>query len=173
MKVAVDTYTHKIAIIGAGPKGMYGFERLAAQFKEHPPQCKIEIHIYNCSDSFGAGDIYSTCQPPFLLINNPVGDIKMWPDEEPPPVISNPQSLTQWLRAKEGERVTEYDYESRAAVGYYLKEGFKSIATNLPGNVAGKYVVGNVSDIYRNQGKYGLMLRTSDGRFQNVQHPQQ
>lgn len=166
----VDKYTHKIAIIGGGPKGMFGFERLAAQFKAHPPQSRIEIHIYNCSDSFGAGDNYSTSQPPYLLINNPVGDINMWPDEEPAPVISDPQSLTQWLRLKEGESITEYDYKSRAAVGYYLKEGFESIATNLPGNVAGKYMVGNVSDIYETGRKYGITLRTSEDRFQNVIH---
>lgn len=164
------TNTHKIAIIGGGPKGMYGFERLAAQFKSNPPQTRIEIHMYNRSDSFAAGENYNTCQPSFLLINNPVGEVNMWPDEEPPPIISNSQTLTQWLRIEKGERVTEYDYVPRATVGQYLKEGFESIATNLPGNAAGKYMVGNVSDIYETGRKYGITLRTSEGKLQNVIH---
>lgn len=160
----------KIAIIGGGPKGMYGFERLAAQFKANPPSGQVEIHAYNRSDSFGAGENYHTGQPPYLLINNPIGDVNMWIDEAPPPVIPNPLSLTEWLRIKSGENVSEHYYADRASVGRYLKKGFELIATNLPQNVTGKYMVADVADIYQKGETYGIKLKTAGGKIRNAIH---
>ncbi len=153
---------HKIAIIGGGPKGLYGFERLAAQFKAHPPSDRIEIHIYNRSTFFGGGEIYRTDQPSYLLTNKPAGDINMWTNENPPPVISRPLPLTQWLHLKEGLQLDDEDYVDRASVGRYLKNGFELIASNLPDNVYGKYIVGEVIDLYKDGLKYGVKLKTDD-----------
>lgn len=153
--------THKIAIIGGGPKGMYGFERLAARFRANPPRDRVEIHIYNRTPHFGAGDIYRPDQPPYLLINNPIGDINIWIDEEPRPMIPHPLPLTAWLRRKEGRDVTENDYVDRASVGRYLIDGFELIASNLPDNVYGKYMVGDVTDLYEHEGKYVLRVKSA------------
>lgn len=94
----------------------------------------------------------------------------MWTDEKPLPVISEPQSLHEWLRRIKGEGVTDYDYEERATVGHYLRKGFESIATNLPRNVFGKYIVGNAADIFENECKYGITLRMDEEKYQNVVH---
>jgi|GEM_PF-78727 len=164
------TSIRKIAIIGGGPKGMYGFERLAARFQASPPQERVEIHIYNRSAQFGAGDNYRPDQPPYLLINNPVGDINMWIDEEPKPVFPEPLSLTEWLRRKEGKDVTENDYVDRASVGRYLTCGFELIATNLPANVYGKYMLGEVIDLCKQDEKYTLRIKTTGGTDLDVLH---
>jgi hypothetical protein len=152
----------KIAIIGGGPKGIYGFERLAAWFNVNPPSERTEIHIYNRSDSFGAGENYRVGQPAYLLINNPVGDVNMWAEEMPPPVAPQPLSLTEWLCRNENQLVTDHDYIPRSVVGRYLADGFSSIASNLPENVSGSYIVGEVTDLYEDSGKYALCVKSAE-----------
>ncbi|MCC5906336.1 MAG: FAD/NAD(P)-binding protein [Balneolaceae bacterium] len=158
--MGVQKTIRKVAIIGGGPKGIYAFERLAAWFKVKPPSERTEIHIFNRSDSFGAGENYSIGQPAWLLINNPVGDVNMWAEEMPPPVIPHPLSLTEWVCRNENLYVTDYDYISRAMVGRYLVNGFTLIASNLPEKVVGKYIVGEVTDIYIDSGKYTLCMKS-------------
>ena len=152
----------RIAIIGGGPKGLYGFERLTAWLNLYPPPERTEIHIFNRSPSFGAGDIYRTDQPSYLLMNNPVGEINMWGKQGPSPVVPGPLSLPDWLRQTMGLDVSDHDYTSRAMAGRYLSQGFKSIAANLPPNVHGTYVVGEVIDISRESGRYSLRLQTQE-----------
>ena len=149
----------KVAIIGGGPKGIYGFERLAAWLKIHPPSDCIEIHIFNRSDSFGAGENYRNGQPSWLLMNNPAGEITMWSEKEPSPVVPHPMSLPEWLSRIEGLTISDNDYTSRATAGRYLSHGFKAIASNLPENVTGKYIVGEVVDIHNDAGRYCLRLK--------------
>ncbi len=151
----------KIAIIGGGPKGIYGFERLAAWFKVNPPTERIEIRIFNRTDSFAAGENYRVGQPSWLLINNPVGEVNMWPEEKPSPVVPLPLSLTEWVNRNENLHVTDQDYTSRAIVGRYLAHGFRLIASNLPDKVFGNYSVGEVTDIYKDSGKYALCMDTN------------
>lgn len=159
----------KVAIIGGGPKGIYGFERLAAWLKIHPPSEKTEIHIFNRSDSFGAGENYRTDQPSWLLMNNPVGDINMWGEEKPIPVVPKPLSFTEWLSRNPGRHTSPTLYTSRATVGRYLSDGFSLIASNLPENVEGKYIVGEVVDMYNDSGKYALRLK-ADGDEKDHRH---
>ena len=149
----------KVAIIGGGPKGIYGFERLTAWLKICPPLERTEIHIFNRSDSFGAGENYATGQPSWLLMNNPAGEINMWAEGIPPPVVPQPLSLTKWIIHTEGIKVSNNDYTTRAMTGRYLSHGFKLIASNLPENVYGKYIVGEVIDIQDESGKYSLTLK--------------
>lgn len=157
----------KIAIIGGGPKGIYGFERLVAWFNVNPPSEKTEIHIFNRSDSFGAGENFRVSQPAWLLINNPVGDVDMWTDEEPSPVVSQPLSLTEWVWRNENLHVTDHDYISRAMVGRYLANGFTLIASRLPEKVVGSYIVGEVTDIKRDSGKYIVYIQKGGDKKQH------
>lgn len=149
----------KVAIIGGGPKGIFGFERLTAWLKIHPPSERTEIHIFNRSDSFGAGENYRTEQPSYLLMNNPVGDINMWGEEKPRPVVPQPLSFPVWLCRTAGINILSNDYTTRAMAGRYLSHGFNLIVSNLPENVYGKYIVGEVVDIYNDSGKYSLSLK--------------
>lgn len=158
-----NSAVHKVAIIGGGPKGLYAFERLSAQFKVSPPPEKVMIHIYNRSTFFGAGEIYRTDQPTFLITNTPIGEINMWTEDDPPPVISNPLSLTKWLYLKESTKLSEDEYIDRATVGRYLTNGFELIASNLPDNVYGKYIIGEVTDLDKDGEKYALTVKTDNG----------
>lgn len=162
--------TQKISIIGGGPKGMYGFERLAAQFKAHPVRRSVEIHIYNKSAHFGAGQIYNPAQPDYLLINNPIGDINMWIDESPAPVAPQALSSTEWLQTKKNLNVTKNDYVSRALVGQYLEHGFEAIAKHLPEGVTGSYFTAEVIDLCEREEKYAITVKTAAGKIQSMPH---
>ena len=152
----------KVAIIGGGPKGIYGFERLTAWLKIHPPSKRTEIHIFNRSHSFGAGENFSVEQPSYLLMNNPAGDLNMWSEEEPRPVVSQPSSFQKWLCHTAGMNISCDDYATRAMAGRYLSHGFYLIKSNMPENVEGKYIVGEVVDIYYESEKYSICLKADD-----------
>lgn len=159
---------YRIAIIGGGPKGTYGFERLAAQLKAHPIAGPVEIHVFNRTEHFGAGDVYRPDQPDFLLINFSIGNINMWlqeSDDEPRAVVPNPRPLTAWLRHKHQPplEVSDLDYASRAQVGRYLMDGFRSIITHLPANVTSKQIVGEVVDVRPVRANYRIRVRNNKG----------
>jgi 2,3-diaminopropionate biosynthesis protein SbnA len=165
-----NTDPHKIAIIGGGPKGIFGLERLAAQFNRQPPEEPVEIHVYNKNSFFGAGEIYHPGQPEYLFINNSVGDINMWIDETPPPVTDNPTSCTKWLQINVDEHITGKDYVGRASVGRYLMDGFQQILQNLPPKVRVKLFVGEVQNITPQDNDYCITLHTADGKARPMPH---
>lgn len=171
-----DENTHFIAIVGGGPKGLYALERLTAQLKNSPPEKQIEIHIFNKTPNFGAGEIYDPHQPDYLLINFCIGNIDMWIDEKPQSVVPKTLSLTDWLRGEFSGKVeiSTLDYASRGVVGQYLEDGFKSIIKNLPNNVSLKKIVGEVEDIEKIGSKFTLTVnengtvKKSENKFSDV-----
>lgn len=160
----------RIAIIGGGPKGTYGFERLAAQFNASPIERPVEIHIFNRTPHFGSGEIYRHDQPDYLLINFSIGNIDMWLDEAPAAVVPEPLSLFQWLK-RELWSSRSFDanaYAPRATVGQYLTAGFEAIRAHLPPNVSLSTIVGEVVDIYTRDEGYYLSLATADGQTRHL-----
>lgn len=137
-----------IAIVGGGPKGMYGLERLVAQLNARPlaDPYGVEIHFFNRSPHFGCGEIYQPYQPDYLLMNYAAGNINMWIDEEPLAAVPNPRPFTEWA-ADQHNPVDTLAYPSRSDVGEYLQDGFAAILANLPANVRVKPIVGTVVDI--------------------------
>ncbi|MBA3985763.1 MAG: FAD/NAD(P)-binding protein, partial [Flavobacteriales bacterium] len=82
-------HSNKIAIVGLGPKGLYGLERILAQINANPISETVEIHLFNKTKYLGAGDVYRSDQPSYLLMNFSNAFIQMWPEEFPPPIIKN------------------------------------------------------------------------------------
>ena len=60
-----------IGIIGLGPKGFYGFERLVAELDRCDNCSAITIHLFNETENFASGWIYDPNQPEYLLMNYP------------------------------------------------------------------------------------------------------
>jgi len=163
-----NSHHHKIAIVGGGPKGMYGLERLLAEISASEDQEPLEIHFFNENEHFGSGNNYRIDQPEYLLINYSIGNINMWIDEEP--LSSAPQtlSLLDWVNHfKTGETIAlETDYASRALVGKYLQYGLSEILKHLPSHVMVKLIIGHVTDIMELDHKYKLTL--DDGLIANT-----
>lgn len=154
----------KIAIIGGGPKGIYGLERLLAQISSSQSDKCIEIHVFNENSHIGSGNNYRVDQPEYLLINYSIGNINMWIDEKPFSTASNTLTLLDWINLfKSGnELALETDYASRALVGLYLQYGLSEMLQGIPSHVKVKLIIGNVNDIIEVDGKYNLAI---DGKL--------
>jgi hypothetical protein len=152
----------RIAIVGLGPKGLYGLERLLANLAQVDHPIPIEIHLFNKSDSFGAGEVYNPAQPPYLKMNYVNAYINMWPDQDPKPAVPHPKSYVEWLKlhADEFPTATETTFSSRATVGRYLAEGFNELVENCPDHISIFKHVGDVIRIERGEERYSVCYKT-------------
>jgi len=150
----------KVAIIGAGPKGMYGLERLLAQADKNNSREPLEIHLFNHDEHFGSGNNYRIDQPEYLLINYSIGNINMWIDEAPLTSAASALSLLDWINLYSDTTALakETDYASRALVGLYLQFGLTEILRSKPANCVVQLIVGHVTDMMEIDGRYKLSL---------------
>jgi len=112
---------------------MYAFERLLAQLQH--TDLLIEIHLFNRSPYFGAGDIYAPEQPRFLIMNYHSDNIQMWSEESPLSQTKKQVGFADWVNQIHAESDFPKDYAPRAVVGEYLHKGFLAIKKSAPKNV--------------------------------------
>ncbi len=151
----------KIAIVGLGPKGLYGFERILAYFKANPIKQKVEIHLFNKTSFMGSGDVYRSDQPDYLLMNFANKHINMWPENPPLPIVDYPMSLSEFLTQDMQQSTIEIDplYSSRATVGAYLENGFKQLCKNLPENIVLHQHISVVQSIEKIGDRYSIHFK--------------
>ncbi|UZD23573.1 FAD/NAD(P)-binding protein [Algoriphagus halophytocola] len=158
----------KIAIIGSGPKGLYGLERALAHLNCIERKLPIEIHLFNKTDSFGAGDIYRTDQPEYLLMNYSNGYINMWTEQEPKSIVSRTTGYSDWLKIKfdHCSSCKTSDFSPRALVGRYLKDGFRRLVDAAPSNCEIYCHEGEVFDLKEEQGDFRIHWKGKAGSDQ-------
>jgi hypothetical protein len=145
-----------IGIIGFGPKGLYGFERLLASLK-HYTETKVNIHLFNESASFGAGWVYHKDQPDYLLMNYPNHLISLQPISKPSPICEI-LSLSEWLSLRTKETVSELKpkISSRKTIGNYLTFYFNELCKHLPSHISVSKYVTTVTDIKQEDKSYKI-----------------
>ncbi|MDT7828669.1 2,3-diaminopropionate biosynthesis protein SbnA [Pricia sp. S334] len=165
-----------IAIVGLGPKGLYGLERLLAQISETGISEPVEIHLFNKNEYFGAGDIYRPDQPPYLIMNFANAKIDIRPDKAPAYIVPDLKDFRHWL----AEKTSNYDsdlgmqFSSRATVGAYLSQGFDALVKAAPDYISIIRHVGEVTELLPTGPGYQLRLKDKNGMavlhptFQNV-----
>ncbi len=117
---------------------MYGLERLMAELKAtYRPPPPVEIHLFNRSPFFGAGDIYRMDQPDYLLMNFSNGHVDMWSRRPPAPTGSPALNFSDWLKDRDlpGVSSDPRKYSPRSVTGAYLSDGFKAISDACPDGV--------------------------------------
>ena len=127
----------KIAIIGVGPKGLYGLERLLAQFAQKEANFELEILLFEKSGHFGCGEIYDPSQPDYLLMNYPNRNINVWPKENPAPIVAERLSFVEWLADKRKSAPNEllHTFSPRKEVGQYLVHCYEQLKSNHPKSI--------------------------------------
>ena len=154
--------TYKIGIIGFGPKGFYGFERLAAFLHEASIFQSIEIHLFNTTRFFAAGDVYRTDQPDFLIMNYANRNINSWTLREPLSIVKNPKDFISWLKQNDMPNTGPGDYAPRKTVGQYLIHCFESVIESLPKNIKVVTHIGSVINVDKNNGDYYVSGKYKD-----------
>lgn len=126
---------HHIVIIGAGPRGTYGFRRLSLALAKDPPGNEVNIHVVEKSGKFGGGGIHSVTQPHYLLLNTVAGQITAFGDDDFEARASESRKTLHGYLAKQGYDFDTNDYPPRALHGEYLAAAFDWTAGNLPPGV--------------------------------------
>ena len=152
--------THRIVVIGAGPRGLSIVERIAAHAASHPHKI-LDIHLV---DPFppGAGHVWRTDQSRLFLMNTPSFFPTVIPSDatvktagssypEPIPEISG-LTFEAWRRGvaddpsfpyiglsdedlAEVRELTRTGFPSRKLYGTYLTDVFARLRSGLPRNV--------------------------------------
>lgn len=163
----MNTSVFNIAIIGLGPKGLYGLERLLACIRSTTVQREVHIHLFNESRSFGAGWVYKTDQPEYLLMNYTNRYISVVPEQAPEPACDL-VSFSQWRSNKTGKTVEDENKKvsPRKEVGNYLAETFERICEAAPENVFIHKHIAAVSQIKKENATFKIQIE--DGAFNNI-----
>lgn len=154
-----------IGIIGMGPKGFLGFERLLANL-ESISKVKIEIHLFNLNRLFATGWIYDPQQPDYLKMNYPNIHISLQPLTAPSPILDF-LSFSQWQAKQHGTNVEEENYKiaSRAEVGAYFHHYFLRLMELAPKNITIHTYKNRVESIDKKGRNY--LIYTSDTKFKS------
>lgn len=145
--------TIRIAIIGAGPRGISALERLSANH-ELAQGSPIEVTLFDPCDP-GSGRIWSGNQPQHLLMNTLCADATHYTDNSVTcdgPIVEGP-SLYDWARKVargeievseeiirfEATQLEPHSHPSRKFLGRYLEWCYQQDLEHLPANVEVKF----------------------------------
>ena len=159
---------YKIGIIGFGPKGFYGFERLIAYLNEAEISKSIEVHIFNTTSFLASGDVYRTDQPEYLIMNYANRNINSWVLKEPFSIASATPDFVTWLTAKGYTNAAPGKYAPRALVGSYLVDCYQLVLEQLPKNVKVFTHIGKVTDMIKQNENYQVFYTDRKSGEQDV-----
>ena len=154
-----------IGIVGFGPKGLYGFERLLANLHQMNEKIEVHVHLFNAKGDFATGWIYQPDQPDFLLMNYSNAFITMHPDAAPSPICEI-MSFSEWCANCRQTSTSAEDKRiaSRGEVGEYLSYYFNCLCDSARSNIIIHKNRGKVTAIIPVKGKYRL---ETDTEFQS------
>lgn len=122
----------RVAIVGAGPKGLYALERLvdhAARRPDHP----LTIVLLEPHPSPGAGPVYDPAQPAHLRMNFPAERIDLWATRPRFVPAAEQRTFDAWRAARPG--AGDERFPPRAEVGAYLHDGLRVVREHAPPHV--------------------------------------
>ncbi|RSS80762.1 FAD/NAD(P)-binding domain-containing protein [Streptomyces sp. WAC06614] len=143
----------RIAIVGAGPRGLSVLERICAQERKSPAHEQLTVHVIDPSPP-GAGAVWRTAQPRHLLMNTVSSQITLYTDDSVTiegPIEEGP-SLYAWSRrltadpegserrygaqtVAEARELGPDSYPTRAFYGHYLQWAFEECLAGAPEHV--------------------------------------
>lgn len=148
----------KIAIIGAGPRGLSVLEKIA--LKGLALNRISEVIVIDDTE-LGAGRIWRTDQNPLLLMNTITGQVTMYSgdrDEGPWCPGAGP-NLYEWLQQSGVEAwmmLGPNDFAPRVAYGLYLNDFYNAIITQLEQSTNVRQILDHVNAVTKDGTTYTL-----------------
>lgn len=139
--------TVKIAIVGLGPWGICALERIVSTARRGlRPGLEVAVHVVE-PDVPGSG-VYDVSQPDYLLLNNPCGQLSLYPfasEGDPPPYGLG---LYEWcvqqgyrwvgdqcLIDSSGSPIEPHHFLPRRVMGEYLQWFYHALVAGAPPTV--------------------------------------
>ncbi|MEH0424418.1 FAD/NAD(P)-binding protein [Streptomyces sp. B21-083] len=134
-KDSTSTAGVTLAIVGGGPSCTYVLDRLASATRDAAGPFDLEIHVFDRTGQFGAGQVHSPDQPATSYLNRIVGQVGFAADEsvvDAGPLLdpADRPTLLEWCRRRfrdTGDLVfdlTAEDWPKRYVHGQALRDQF-------------------------------------------------
>ncbi len=164
----------RIAIIGAGPRGLSLAERLVANAAAMNVPDRLEVILVDPCPP-GAGRVWRTDQSPHLIMNTPAGACTIFTDRSVTcdgPVVEGP-TLSEWAStiapnlnlpasiATMAKRTKASDFAPRALFGQYLAWAFEEVRARAPNHISIRHVSGRAARVEKDGARWRIGL--SDG----------
>jgi hypothetical protein len=137
----------RIAIIGAGPWGLCALERVVTLARRDLPRgSDVAVHIVEPGTP--CSGVYDITQPDYLLLNNPCGQLTLYPFETESYQPCYGVSLYDWVVARgyrwvggrcaidpAGEPIEPHHFLPRRLMGEYLQWFYRALLAGAPQSV--------------------------------------
>jgi FAD-NAD(P)-binding len=137
----------RIAIVGLGPWGVCALERVVTTARQElGPRVNVAVHVIEPGTP-GSG-VYDTSQPDYLLLNNPCGELSLYPFElesdQPPYGIGLYDWAVgrgyRWLGDRcvidpAGQPIERHHFLPRRLMGEYLQWFYRALLAGAPPSV--------------------------------------
>ncbi|AEF42598.1 FAD/NAD(P)-binding protein [Hoyosella subflava] len=161
MAVSTPGAAFSVAIVGAGPKGLFALESILAHSRD--TQKKLRVDLFDPQPP-GHGAAYQPALPEYLRLNVDADIVSAWPQHR-----TNMSRPTWRVWAREAEPLIASErFPPRAAVGTYLEWSFHHMVSAAPG-VKVRHVTSAVTGLRRDQGgKWHVVSGSELGPYDEV-----
>jgi hypothetical protein len=171
----------RIAIVGVGPWGLCALERVVTLARQDLPRgIGVSVHVVEPGTP-GSG-VYDVTQPDYLLLNNPCGQLTLYPFETESYQPSYGVSLYDWVTARgyrwvgdrcavdpTGKPIEPHHFLPRRLMGEYLQWFYRALVASAPPNVQVVHHQTSVVDLVARRGG-SEEVRLANGRAVVVDH---
>jgi hypothetical protein len=165
--------THRLAVVGGGPRATYALERISAAIDTIHPRESLEVRVFERSGQFGAGEAHSPQQPVTSYLNRTTEQVSFAADESMPspgplrPAAERP-TLYEWCQQRFSATgnsdldLGPADWPKRYVHGMALREMFARYRADLTAHAGTEVHLheAEVTDIERLDGQF--VVRTAD-----------
>ena len=137
----------RIGIVGLGPWGLCALER-AVTLAHHEVPRGIDVAVHVVEPGTPGSGIYDITQPDYLLLNNPCGQLTLYPFESESYQPSYGLSLYDWVTARgyrwvgercavdpAGDPIEPHHFLPRRLMGEYLQWFYRALLAGAPPNL--------------------------------------
>ena len=137
----------RMAIVGLGPWGLCALERVVTLARQEVPR-GIEVAVHVVEPGTPGSGVYDITQPDYLLLNNPCGQLTLYPFETESYQPRYGLSLYDWVTARgyrwlgdrcvvdpAGEPIEPHHFLPRRLMGEYLQWFYRALLYSTPPHV--------------------------------------
>ena len=171
----------RIAIVGVGPWGLCALERVVTLARQDLPR-GVDVAVHVIDPGTPGSGVYDITQPDYLLLNNPCGQLTLYPFETESYQPSYGVSLYDWAVSRgyrwvgdrcaidpAGEPIEPHHFLPRRLMGEYLQWFYRALVASAPPNVhVAHHRMAAVDLVARRDGREEVRL--ADGSAVVVDH---